>query len=123
MNTKEQAIEKTRSFLAGATNKHLAMLIEVAITGESSEVGKLEQVDAQLMQSIEPYIREEARVRVGDAAHAESEADWEIVKAKWGLREDMTEEEMDEIYDNIPDDEFKQSTPGEWFYLVKHLRK
>lgn len=117
---KQQAQQKLAAFLTKTTDKHLAMVLEVAITGETQELEIPQTMEVSLLRNIEPQIRAEARKRVGDAAHAVAEADWDAFAAKWGLDKELSDEQMDAIYDTIPDGE----TPnGEWFYLVRELRK
>lgn len=106
------AIEKLTEFLAKASNAHLALSLEKAIIGEGE--------DAKALRGIERHIRDEARHRVGPQADKAADADRDSFNAKHGLREDMSEEELDAIYDQIAEEDF---VPGEWFYLVAELRK
>lgn len=108
--------------LAKATNNALADALEIAVTGIDPH-GNLDTVGIMALRSIEHHIRNEARKRVGPAANTAADAAREAFNAKWGISEDMTEAELDAIFDSIPEEAFKTETPGEWFYLVAELRK
>ncbi|WP_346921939.1 hypothetical protein [Glutamicibacter creatinolyticus] len=65
---------------------------------------------------------EEARRRVENVAKATSDAEWEAFKVKYGMSDDMPEEELDAIYDGMTDEEFERESPrGEVWHLIDAL--
>ncbi len=110
--TETPAVTKLKAFLALSSNKHLALSLNLAVTGTSDA--------ARHLASIDRYIREEARKRVGAEANAAADAEQAAFNARYGIREDMTDAELDAIFDGLTDEQFAE-THGEWWHLVNAL--
>lgn len=110
--TQTPAVTKLKAFLARSSNRHLALSLTLAVTGTSD--------DARQLASIDRYIREEARKRVGAEANAASDAEQAEFNARHGIREGMTDAELDAIFDGLTDEQFAE-THGEWWHLVNAL--
>lgn len=111
--TTTTAAAKLQKFLASSTNAHLATSLELAITGKTD--------DARTLMSIAHYIIAEARTRVSEQANATADIEQAAFNARHGIRENMTEAELDVIFDSLTDEQMNE-THGEWWHLVQALR-
>lgn len=111
--TATPAVAKLEAFLSRASNAHLAMSLELAITGTTPE--------ARELLGIAHYITTEARKRVGEQANAAADIEQAAFNARHGITEGMSDAELDAIFDNLTDEQFSE-THGEWFHLVQALR-
>lgn len=105
---------KIANYLANSTDRQIADTLEKAIIGTDEtarELGKVEHL-----------IRREARHRAGPAANRAADKDWAVFRDKWGITDGMTEEQLDTLFDAIPQEDL-DALPGEWAYLVAELRR
>lgn len=106
------ASENAEKYIASLTSKQLAFALGEAVAGTTDVMLDLAPLARQLT--------DEAYKRVGTAATKAGDLAQDQFDAHWGIKPGMDDEQLDAIYDQVPDDEL---LPGDWFYLVAELRK
>lgn len=102
------ATDQARNYIATLPNKHLAHALLDSILA-SGPLGPLHDL-----------LRTEAHNRAGDIARDQEAADNEAFRARYGITEDWTLDQLDDIFDALADHE---RTPGGVYYLAAALTR
>lgn len=110
--------------LMGVEDDALALMLELAVEGSESPHGRgMTRAALDELFEIEPYIRAEARRRVGDEAESAARESWALMLEELGVSSEeldrLSLEEAREILGQIPPEELP---PSEYRYLIEALR-